>query len=102
MLLSVHLASWQDVTRVDPRAFSAFALSMIAGLLMCLVIWLGDTCRLCLDLGRTRRTHGVKQLLATVRGLYADLLWVWSGVLSAYRGFGSSHLQSYCSPFKWP
>ncbi|AIC10612.1 membrane protein [Xylella fastidiosa subsp. sandyi Ann-1] len=36
MLLSVHLASWQDVTRVDPRAFSAFALSMIAGLLMCL------------------------------------------------------------------
>lgn len=24
------------------------------------------------------------------------------GFLSAYRGFGSSHLQSYCSPFKWP
>ncbi len=56
-------------------------LSMIAGLLMCLELsGLGDTCRLCLDLGRTRRTHGVKQLLATVDGLYADLLWVWSGV----------------------
>ncbi|HHW4678092.1 MAG TPA: DUF418 domain-containing protein [Xylella sp.] len=36
MLLTVHLASWQDPSQVDLRTSSAYALSMIAGLLMSL------------------------------------------------------------------
>lgn len=36
MLLSVHLASWQDPSRIDVQASSAYVLSVIADLLMCL------------------------------------------------------------------